>query len=43
MRPHQTKPRPPRGKGDRKADPKQVNQATSAEFEREGMGVAPKE
>jgi len=43
MKPQQTKPKVPRGKDGRKPDPKQVNQATSKEFEREGMGVAPKE
>ena len=31
-----------RGRGG-KAAPKELNQATSKEFEREGMGVAPKE
>ena len=38
-----TKARKSRARGGRKPDPKQVNQATSKEFEREGMGVAPKE
>ena len=27
----------------KKANPKEINQATSREFEREGLGVAPKE
>jgi len=39
----QSKSRPKRARDGRKPDPKQINQATSAEFEREGMGVAPKE
>lgn len=33
----------PRGRQGGKADANQMNQATSDEFEREGMGVAPKE
>jgi len=43
MKPTETKPRRPRVRDGRRPDPKQVNQATSEEFEREGMGVAPKE
>jgi hypothetical protein len=46
MKASQTKPRPPRvrsGKSARKGDPRERNQATEADFEREGMGVAPKE
>jgi hypothetical protein len=42
MKPDRSKPKIPRGRGG-KAAPKQLNQATSKEFEREGMGVAPKE
>ena len=43
MKPPETKSKQSRVRTGRKPDPKQVNQATSAEFEREGMGVAPKE
>jgi hypothetical protein len=38
-----TKPRSPRGGPGRKRDSDPENQATAAEFEREGLGVAPKE
>jgi hypothetical protein len=43
MKPSQIKPKQSRVRDGRKPDSKQVNQATSDEFEREGMGVAPKE
>jgi hypothetical protein len=35
--------KPTRGRPEQKGTPKEMNQATGAEFEREGMGVAPKE
>jgi hypothetical protein len=35
------KPKVPRGRRD--ADPDELNQATTKDFEREGLGVAPKE
>lgn len=38
-----SKPKAPRGKPGGKPASNKLNQATSAEFEREGMGVAPKE
>jgi hypothetical protein len=43
MRSSRTKPKPPRGHETRKANPKALSQANVAEFERERMGIAPKE
>ena len=37
------KPQPTPAREARKLNSKQINQTTGAEFEREGMGVAPKE
>ena len=43
MKTSPSKPRLPRGKRGKKIDSGETNQATAQEFEREGLGVAPKE
>jgi hypothetical protein len=43
MKTRPTKPRLPRGRPGGKRDSDPESQATAAEFEREGLGVAPKE
>ena len=41
--PAKSKAKLPRGRTGKKPNEAQLNQATSDEFEREGMGIAPKE
>ena len=43
MKSDRTKPKLPRDRGGKKTDSDAANKATTAEFEREGLGVAPKE
>jgi hypothetical protein len=39
----QKRPKPPKGGRGKPAKDRDLNQATADEFEREGMGIAPKE
>jgi len=43
MKAARTKPKLPRGKPGKVVDSSETNQATAAELQREGLGVAPKE
>jgi len=43
MKAAQTRPRPERPRDGKKGSSDELNQATAADFERKGMGVAPKE
>jgi len=43
MKSEKSKPKIPRGRPGKTASSGKTNRATSSEFEREGMGVAPKE
>ena len=43
MEPKPTQPKLPRGKPGKKSPAKRSSKATTTEFEREGMGIAPKE
>jgi hypothetical protein len=43
MKAVKSKTKPPRGRGGKKGNPTQLNQATADDFEREGLGIAPKE
>jgi hypothetical protein len=43
MKPIDSKPKVPRGRRGKKADSDHTNPANADEFERAGMGVAPKE
>ena len=43
MKSAKTKPKIPRGRPGKKTTAGETNQATSVEFEREGLGVAPTE
>ncbi|MFL6752916.1 MAG: hypothetical protein ACJ8D5_06595 [Sphingomicrobium sp.] len=42
-KPTKSKPRMPRGRRGHTPDTQEVHQATAKEFEREGLGIAPKE
>jgi hypothetical protein len=43
MKAAKTKAGPPLGRGGKRGKPKELNQATADDFEREGLGIAPKE
>ena len=43
MKAAKEKAKPSRGRGGKKGNPGELNQATADDFEREGLGIAPKE